>query len=107
MRFIKLSNIPSEQTTAQPGDLIPDVWYKGKEFKIKQDQVEQHIKMKNIEYSVLLAQARAHRATSSLRSTDWNTSRPATCCVMKSRKARNWARRLKATLIRDSSSPMS
>jgi len=30
------------------GDLLPDVWYKGKEHIIETNQVEQHIKMKNI-----------------------------------------------------------
>ena len=52
MRFIKLPHMPSEQTTAQPGDLIPDVWYKGKETRTQQLEIsktyEQHIKMKNI-----------------------------------------------------------
>ena len=48
MRIIKLPHLPSERTTAQPGDLLPDVWYKGKEFRTEQTQVEQHINMKNI-----------------------------------------------------------
>ena len=48
MRIVKLPHLPSEKTTAQPGDLIPDVWYKGKEYRVEQNQVEQHIHMKNI-----------------------------------------------------------
>ena len=40
MRIVKLPHLPSEQTTAQPGDLIPDVWYKGKEYRVEQTQVE-------------------------------------------------------------------
>jgi adenylate kinase len=39
--------VPGE-TKAQPGDLIPDVWYKGKEYDVEQNQIEQRINMKNI-----------------------------------------------------------
>ena len=48
MRIVKLPHLPSEKTTAQPGDLLPDVWYKGKEMRVEQNQIEQHINMKNI-----------------------------------------------------------
>ena len=48
MRVVKLPHLPSDMTDARPGDLLPDVWYKGKEYKVKQNQVEQHINMKNI-----------------------------------------------------------
>ena len=48
MRIIKLPHLPSEQGSAQPGDLLPDVWYKGKEYRVEQTQTEQHIHMKNI-----------------------------------------------------------
>ena len=51
MRVIKLPHLPSEKTEAKPGDLLPDMWYKldkGKEIKTVINQVEQHIKMKNI-----------------------------------------------------------
>ena len=47
MRVIKLPRVPGE-TKAQPGDLIPDVWYKGKEYDVEQNQIEQRINMKNI-----------------------------------------------------------
>ena len=51
MRVIKLPHLPSEKTEAKPGDLLPDMWYKldkGKEIQTEINQVEQHIKMKNI-----------------------------------------------------------
>ena len=48
MRFIKLPHMPSDTTQSQPGDLLPDVWYKGKEYQVEQTQIEQHITMKNI-----------------------------------------------------------
>ena len=47
MRQIKLPHVPSD-VEARKGDLLPDVWFKGKETKIKQDKQEQRIKMKNI-----------------------------------------------------------
>ena len=46
MRIVKLPHLPSEATTAQPGDLLPEAWYKGK--TIQTDQTEQRIVMKNI-----------------------------------------------------------
>ena len=48
MRIVKLPHLPSDSAKAQPGDLIPDVWYKGKEYQVEQTQEEQYIKMKNI-----------------------------------------------------------
>ena len=47
MRIIKLPHLPSDTKDVRQGDYLPDVW-KGKEIKVKQNQVEQHIKMKNI-----------------------------------------------------------
>ena len=43
---MKLPHLPSEATTVQPGDLLPEAWYKGK--TIQTDQTEQRIVMKNI-----------------------------------------------------------
>ena len=48
MRVVKLPHLPSDTTEARTGDLLPEVWYKGKEQRVKQNQVEQHIIMKNI-----------------------------------------------------------
>ena len=47
MRQIKLPHVPSDME-ARKSDLLTDLWYKGKEAKIKQDKQEQHIRMKNI-----------------------------------------------------------
>ena len=47
MRIAKLPHTPGEQEVRK-GDLLPDVWFKGKEVKVKPNQIEQHIKMKNI-----------------------------------------------------------
>ena len=47
MRQIKLPHVPSD-VEARKSDLLTDLWYKGKEAKIKQDKQEQRIQMKNI-----------------------------------------------------------
>ena len=47
MREVKLPHLPSD-VEAQNSDLIVDLWYKGKETQIKQDNQEIRIKMKNI-----------------------------------------------------------
>ena len=47
MRVVKLPHLPGE-TKAQPGDLLPDVWYKGKEQSVDTNEQEQRIVMKNI-----------------------------------------------------------
>lgn len=47
MRQVKLPYMPSDME-ARKSDLLTDLWYKGKETQIKQDQQEKRIKMKNI-----------------------------------------------------------
>ena len=47
MRQIKLPHLPSD-VEAQKSDLLTDLWYKGKEFKINQNKQEKRIRMKNI-----------------------------------------------------------
>ena len=47
MRIVKLPHMPSD-VEARKGDLITDLWTKGKEIKARQNQQEQRIKMKNI-----------------------------------------------------------
>lgn len=50
MRQIKLPHLPSD-VEEQKSDLITDLWYqfnKGKESNIKQDTIQQKIRMKNI-----------------------------------------------------------
>ena len=47
MRFVKLPHLPSD-VEARKGDLLTDLWFKGKETKIKQDKQEKKIQMKNI-----------------------------------------------------------
>ena len=47
MREVRLPHLPSDVET-QNSDLIVDLWYKGKETQIKQDNQEIRIKMKNI-----------------------------------------------------------
>ena len=47
MRQIKLPHVPSD-VEARKSDLMTDLWYKGKETKIKQDKQEKRIHMKNI-----------------------------------------------------------
>ena len=47
MRQIKLPHLPSD-VEAQKSDLLTDLWYKGKEFKINQNKQEKKIRMKNI-----------------------------------------------------------
>ena len=47
MRVVKLPHMPSD-IEARKGDLITDLWTKGKETQIKQIQQEIRIKMKNI-----------------------------------------------------------
>ena len=47
MRVVRLPHLPSD-VEAQNSDLIVDLWYKGKETQIKQDNQEIRIKMKNI-----------------------------------------------------------
>ena len=47
MRQIRLTRLPSD-IEARKTDLMTDLWYKGKEARIKQDQQEIHIQMKNI-----------------------------------------------------------
>ena len=47
MREVRLPHLPSE-VEAQNSDLIVDLWYKGKEEQVKQDNQEIRIKMKNI-----------------------------------------------------------
>ena len=60
MRQIKLPHLPSD-VEERKSDLMTDLWYKGKETKIKQDKQEQHIQMKNSVILVLPAQARERR----------------------------------------------
>ena len=48
MREVRLPYLPSDVESRNQKDLIRDVWYKGKETLINQDQQEQRIKMKNI-----------------------------------------------------------
>ena len=48
MREVRLPYLPSDVESRNQKDLIRDVWYKGKETQINQDQQEQRIKMKNI-----------------------------------------------------------
>ena len=47
MREVRQPHLPSD-VEAQNSDLIVDLWYKGKETQIKQDNQEIRIKMKNI-----------------------------------------------------------
>ena len=48
MRQIKLPHVPSD-VESRKNDLLTDLWYSnGKETKIKQDEQEQRIQMKNI-----------------------------------------------------------
>ena len=47
MRFIKLPQIQSD-IEERKSDLMTDLWYKGKETRIKQDKQEQRNQMKNI-----------------------------------------------------------
>ena len=47
MRQIKLPHLPSD-VEARKSDLLTDLWYKGKEFKINQNKQEKKIRMKNI-----------------------------------------------------------
>ena len=47
MREVKLPHLPSD-VEAQKGDLITDLWFKGKEEQIQQNKQEIRIKMKNI-----------------------------------------------------------
>ena len=47
MRQIKLPHLPSD-VEARKSDLLTDLWYKGKEFKINQNTQEKRIRMKNI-----------------------------------------------------------
>ena len=47
MREVRLPHLPSD-VEAQNSDLLVDLWYKGKETQIKQDNQEIRIKMKNI-----------------------------------------------------------
>ena len=47
MRIVKLPHLPSD-IEARKGDLITDLWTKGKETQIKQDKQEIRIHMKNI-----------------------------------------------------------
>ena len=48
MRFIKLPHLPSSNVEARKSDLMTDLWYKGKETRIKQDKQEHRNQMKNI-----------------------------------------------------------
>ncbi len=51
MRQIKLPHCPSnieEKRKGEKGDLLPDVWFKGKEMQIEEDEQQIKIKMKNI-----------------------------------------------------------
>ena len=48
MRIVKLPHLPSERNEARPGDLLPEVWYKGKEIHADINQIEERINMKNI-----------------------------------------------------------
>ena len=47
MRQIKLPHLPSD-VESRKSDLMTDLWYKGKEKQIKQDEQEKRIYMKNI-----------------------------------------------------------
>lgn len=47
MRVIKLPNMPSDME-ARKGDLLTDLWFKGKEQHVVVNQENQYIKMKNI-----------------------------------------------------------
>ena len=47
MRQIKLPHLPSD-VEARKSDLMTDLWYKGKETQIKQDEQEKRVIMKNI-----------------------------------------------------------
>ena len=48
MRIVKLPHLPSERSEVRSGDLLPDVWYKGKEIHADINQIEERINMKNI-----------------------------------------------------------
>ena len=47
MREVKLPHLPSD-VEARQSDLLQDLWYKGKEAQVKQDEQEKIIQMKNI-----------------------------------------------------------
>ena len=47
MRFIKLPHLPSD-VEAQKGDLLTDLWFKGQEERVNQNEKEIRINMKNI-----------------------------------------------------------
>ena len=47
MRQIKLPHLPGD-VKARKGDLLPDLWYKGREIPVKLNQPKQNIQMKNI-----------------------------------------------------------
>ena len=47
MKFVKLPNMPSD-VEARKGDLLTDLWFKGKEQQAIVNQENQYIKMKNI-----------------------------------------------------------
>ena len=47
MREVKLPHLPVD-VQARPSDLLPEVWYKGKEVQVKRNTQEIRIKMKNI-----------------------------------------------------------
>jgi len=49
MREIKLPHLPSDvESGKEQKDLMTDLWYKGKEVKVKQNQQEKRVVMKNI-----------------------------------------------------------
>ena len=47
MRQIKLPHLPSD-VESRNKDLMTDLWYKGKETQIKQDEQEKRVIIKNI-----------------------------------------------------------
>ena len=47
MREVHLPNLPSD-VEAQQKDLMPDLWYGGKEKRVKKDFQDKKLKMKNI-----------------------------------------------------------
>ena len=47
MREVKLPHLPSD-AESRKGDLLTDLWFKGKETQIKKDKQEKRIHMKNI-----------------------------------------------------------
>ena len=49
MKFVKLPYLPSDvESGKDQKDLMTDLWYKGKEVKVKENQQEQRLVMKNI-----------------------------------------------------------